>query len=127
MPAETEALALAMGRHAYAADPVGSLTCGSKFGFRRSSCFRCIFYRETRPIPHRNLAPGRILWVGCELGKRKKRCKYHGFRAVMDISVLRPAYALEAGAADAHEGGARVRISLLWELRGRCPPLGVAP
>ena len=28
-----------MGRHPYAADPVGSPTSGSKFGFRRSSCF----------------------------------------------------------------------------------------
>ena len=43
------------------------------------------------------------------LGKRRKRCKYRGFRAVTDISVLRPAYAavshacLEAGAADAHD------------------------
>ena len=164
-----------MGRHAYAADPVGSPTSGSKFGFRRSSCFRYTFVitknalflteiwlldggYQKRPRrasltlffnfcrrrvvdvffwgasaisrdPHKNAHHGCVsgFGCGCELGKRINRCKYRGFRAVTDISVLRPAYApishacLEAGAADAHDarpgGGqgcasSRLRFSL---------------
>ena len=44
-----------------AADPVGSPTSGSKFGFRRASCFRYILCREKHAVPQRNWAPGRIL------------------------------------------------------------------
>ena len=71
----------------------------------------------------------------------RNRCKYRGFRAVTDISVLRPAYApishacLEAGAADAHDarpgGGARVRIIeasfLFGDPGGRASAASVAP
>ena len=82
----------------------GSPTSGSKCGFRRASCFRYIFYREKRAIPHRIWAPGRIFWAphgGSQ--KRPRRASLNWFFNFCQIRVVDVFWVASATPKDPHK------------------------